>query len=347
MKKRDLGRGDLLILTGDEVASLLKGQEQRVIEVVAQAYKLHTQGQSSLPHSIFLRFPDNQTDRIIGLPAYLGGDFHLAGMKWIASFPANVTRGMDRASALIALNSATTGRPTAVMEASIISASRTAASAALAGRRLMAERKVERVGFIGCGLINFEFYRFLRAGVAPIRSLVLFDLAPERAREFAAHCEKIFGELEIEIAADLPTVLRKAPLVSFATTAGVPYVDDISACAPGSAILHLSLRDLSPEVILRTDNVVDDLDHIARANTSIHLTELRVGHRDFVRCCLGDILLDRAPARKDEESIAVFSPFGLGVLDLAVAQFVEERASAENGGTFIESFLPLRWTERS
>jgi ornithine cyclodeaminase len=39
--------------------------------------------------------------------------------------------------------------------------------------------------------------------------------------------------------------------------------------------------------------------------------------------------------------VTVFSPFGLGVLDLAVGQLVRERALETGRGTLIESFLPV------
>ena len=334
--------GDILILKGHEVALLLAGQEDELLGVVRLAYEAHAQGNSSLPHSSFLSFPANQRNRIIALPAYLGQDFDVAGIKWISSFPGNLERKLSRASAVVILNSPLTGRPQAIIEGSIISAKRTAASAVLAAKHLLGTRSREEVsaGILGCGLINLEVVRFLLAAYPQISALNAYDIDPQRARQFKSECGAMCDQLKVNVVSDVDELLSKSTLISVATTAIKPHLFDLSACAPGSIILHISLRDLSPEVILSCDNIVDDIDHVCRAQTSIHLAEQLVGNRDFIRCTLADIIRGEAAARTSRKRIAVFSPFGLGVLDLAVAQHVRELACKNNLGMVINSFLP-------
>ena len=333
---------DLLILRGGEVEALLTGRELELMEVVGRAYLAHGRGESSLPHSTFLRFPDDEVSRIIALPAYLGDGFGVAGMKWIASFPSNLKKGFARASAVLILNSASTGLPEAILERSLISARRTAASAALAARELRRDRPTPCAGLIGTGVINFETARFLVRALPDLSRFLLYDLDAERARSFAASlAEMLRGLRDVAVAGDPRELLRECPLTAYATTAVKPHVSDLSDCPPGATILHTSLRDLEPEVILAHDNVVDDVDHVLRAQTSVYLAEQKVGHRDFIRCTLADILAGTAPPKADESRLTIFSPFGLGILDLAVGQLVRERALETGQGTVIEGFLPV------
>lgn len=338
---------DLLILKGNEVLSLLEGRELELIQSVRQAYEVHARGQTSLPHSTFLLFPQAPRNRIIALPSYLGDGFQIAGMKWIASFPGNHEVGLDRASAVMILNSAETGVPTAIFEGSIISAKRTAASAALAASWLHRGSSSLAVGIIGCGLINFEIVRFLRAVFPELQRLLVFDTSAVKAVQFSDKCHALDPQISVSCANDIETVLQNTSLISFATTASQPHVRELPESREPRTILHISLRDLAPELILSCDNVVDDSDHVSRAQTSIHLAEQLCGHRGFIRSSLGDVLLGRAQARSDNNSTLVFSPFGLGILDIAVGKLVYELALQAECGTVIDSFLPVPWLQRT
>jgi ornithine cyclodeaminase len=336
---------NILILGGDDILSLLTGREIEIIDIIRQAYEAHARTDSSLPHSTFLRFPEMPANRIIALPAYLGGGFQIAGLKWIGSFPANRDAGLDRASAVLILNSTITGRPMVVMEGSVISARRTAASAALAVRLLHNPQAGSSMGLIGCGPINMEVARFVLADRPELRRLLIFDTDLDRAHQFRHRAGEFLPAVDLEVAGDVEAVLRNCPLLSFATTAIEPHISDLSLCVPGTTILHVSLRDITPEAILSCDNVVDDIGHVCRARTSVHLAEQLAGNRDFIRCTVGDVLLG-AMARPQPDATVVFSPFGLGILDIAVGKVVYELAMGEGRGTIVRSFLPDSWTRR-
>lgn len=337
---------DVLILKGDEIDAALDGREWEIIDTVEAAYKVHAAGDSSLPNSLFLRFPNDERNRIIALPAYLGQEFNVAGLKWVSSFPGNLDQGLNRASAVIIMNSAETGQAEVIMEGSLISAKRTAASAALAARCIHVGSVPETIGMLGCGPINFEVIRFLSVVFPKIARLVVFDVDASRARYFKENCAELNSRWRVEIVSESRQVFQDSNLVSLATTAIHPHIFDVSMCQPGSTILHVSLRDFSPEVILSVDNVVDDADHVCRAQTSVHLAEQFVNNRDFIRCTLADIANQVAAPKSSPDAVTIFSPFGLGVLDLAVGKLASEFAAERGFGTLIESFLPPSYSGR-
>lgn len=329
----------LTLLTVADVAAQLAGQERALIDLAAEAYCTHARGESRLPTSEYLRFPGMERERIIPKAGYLGGAHPACGIKWIASFPDNVARGMPRASALIILNSLETGRPTTVMEGSLISGQRTAAGAALAARHLHARARVDCLGLIGCGPINMETLRFILADSRPVAAIRIFDLDAARVATSIAAVKAAGFPGPVTAAATAAEIMADCDLISIATSAVKPSLDSLDACQPDATILHISLRDFTPEVILAADNVVDDADHILQANTALHVAQQQTGRRDFIRATLADVVEGRAPARAPGK-ISLFSPFGLAALDLAFAEFVQRRCRETGAGTRIPHFLP-------
>ncbi len=338
----------LLFLKGDEIIELLKNREQEVLDAVRNAYMTHAANATSMPPNGYLRFPGMEKERIIAKPAWLGGAFNTAGIKWIASFPKNRNKNLDRASATLILNSTDTGHPIAVMESSIISAYRTAASAALAAQILNINdsEAVKTVGLVGCGYINYETLRFLLAIFPNIQTLLLHDLSSEMAQKFAQKAKELKPDLKAQFVKNFSALLPLTNLISFATTAVHPFVKNIDGYQPGTILLHISLRDLVPAIILNADNIVDDIDQVCSNQTSLHLAEQQIGNRDFIRSTIGDIFNGHESASNQERDIHIFSPFGLGILDMALGHLVQKLAIENQIGMQIENFLPKSWLER-
>ena len=334
---------EMLVVSGAQVRDVLADQRDAVMDVVRRAYVTFGEGKASPPKSQFLRFPGRDRERIIALPAYLGGEWELASLKWIASFPNNTQHGLDRASATLVINDLETGYPLAMLESSTISAWRTAASAATVGR-IIHPSATASVGVIGCGLISYETVLFLRAAFDKLDKLYVYDLSEEAARSFAARVAAVAPELsDWEWLPSSEALLETADVTVLGTTAINPHISAIPAAAHPRTILHVSLRDLAPSCLLGADNTADDITHVNQARTSVHLLSEELGHVDFMRSGAADLISGAAVPRADNNPLAIFHPFGLGMLDLAVGAHVLKLARERGVGVSIPDFIPAPW----
>ena len=151
----------------------------------------------------------------------------------------------------------------------------------------------------------------------------MHDLSADSAAGFRGYLEQSGAPDRITVHDDAETLIRSSDLVVFATVAGQPHVRDLSWFDHNPVVLHVSLRDLAPEILLASTNIVDDVEHCLKANTSPHLAEQLTGNRDFLHGTLADVMAGRVTVPADRP--VVFSPFGLGVLDLAVGKYVYDQ----------------------
>ncbi len=105
-------------------------------------------------------------------------------------------------------------------------------------------------------------------------------------------------------------VIRSSDLVIFATVAAQPHIGEVSWFAHNPVVLHVSLRDLAPQILLASTNIVDDVEHCLKANTSPHLVEQFTGNRDFLFGTLNDVMAARVSVPADRP--VIFSPSAWG-----------------------------------
>lgn len=322
------------VVDGQTVARLLAADPGACIEDVQRAYLEHHAGRSINPDSYFLRFPDAPANRIIALPASLSGAPAVSGIKWISSFPGNIQSGLQRASAVLILNDAHTGYAYACLEASRISAMRTAASAVLAARWIQGQRKqVKRLAIIGAGFIARTILDLFVSDGWALGEVMIHDPHAESARALLAHAANQH-RLETRLVG-LDDALD-ADLLLFATTAPAPYVLEQRFRAD-QVLLNISLRDLGPEIIASANNLLDDVEHCLKAQTSPDLAVQRYQERSFITGTLAQLMLGQV--QLDPERPTIFSPFGLGVLDLAVGQRLYRQALAEGSALPVPQFF--------
>lgn len=328
----------LQLIPGPVVARVIRENAQKIVEIVSQTYAAHQAGLTVNPDSYFLRYPDHPLNRIIALPAALKApDLDLSGIKWIASYPDNTKSGLARASAVVVLNDNQTGYPYAFMEGAAISATRTAASAVLGALHCSgrADRQVDSLSITGCGVISRTILDQFALTGWQIGALEVHDLDHASAQALCDYAAEHYG-ISASVADGLEAALA-AQIVVFATSSGAPYVAPDFRFTPGQCVLNISLRDIAPEQVLAAQNIFDDVDHCLNANTSPHLAEQAAGHRDFATGNIAQLVAGDISLSPDQP--VIYSPFGMGILDLAVADLVYRVAVAEGLATEVPEFF--------
>jgi cysteine synthase A len=322
------------VVDGKTVAQILAEDPVACIADVQHAYLEHEAGRTINPDSYFLRFPQAPANRIIALPASLSGQTPVSGIKWISSFPGNIETGLQRASAVLILNDARTGYAYACLEASRISSMRTAASAVLAARWLnRQQRTIKRLAVVGGGFIARSILDMFVSDGWQIERLEVFDQHADSAAALVRH-GAAQHQLDCRVV-DLDQALQ-ADLVVFATTASTPYVID-RHFRPEQILLNISLRDLGPQIIAQANNILDDVEHCLKAQTSPDLAVQQYQDRSFITGTLAQLMRGEVEVSPDRATI--FSPFGLGVLDLAVGKRVYERALEQGTALPVPQFF--------
>ncbi len=235
------------VVPGSTVKSAIDDNRNQVFDAVEAAYRLHAAGGTVNPDSYFLRYPDKPSARIIALPAHLGGTIQKSGIKWISSFPENRASNLARASAVLILNDATTGYPLACIEASLISATRTAASAALAAEHIASNPFEGTLAVVGTGVIARTTVDWLLFRKWKFRKINLYDVDRKEAERFSKWLRDEHN-LQADIQDRLDDAVRAASLILFTTTTLAPYLADERLFEHSPTVLHLSLRDICVNV---------------------------------------------------------------------------------------------------
>lgn len=323
------------VITAESVANILYEDISTVYNIIKDTYVEHDNKNTVNPNSFFLRFPDDESSRIIALLSALKFEPRVAGIKWIGSNPKNIKNGKERASAVIILNDYETKYPFACIEGSIISKVRTACSAVLAAEYLCKNKKdIKRFGFIGCGPICTSILQIFQSMQWDLEDILLFDVDKQRAENLIRENNI---QSKITIVSSYELLIKNADIIIFGTSVIKPYINDISLFKHNPVVLHVSLRDLGLDVIAGANNFVDDVEHVLNANTSLDLLYKDRGNASFIHGTLGTLISKKIQVNYN--TIRVFSPMGLGVLDIALARFVFEKSIEAKSNILIKNFF--------
>lgn len=314
-----------MLFLNEEVISKLKPSWSIAIDVIEQAIAVWNEGDYAQPIKPYLRYR-NPENRIIAMPAFIGGPFDIAGLKWIASFPSNLQKQIPRANSLTILNDHETGVPLAIIHSGMISGIRTAAVSGVVLRQFIEAFPKEKysVGIVGFGPIGQLHASMVQEVLGDkLETIRVFDIRPLnfQAAEAVSSWQEAYRDADIFITC---------------TTSKHAYINEQPKV--GSLQLNVSLRDYLPEIVYSCPHIlVDDWDEVCRENTDIENTHLKCRLQAEQTHSLKTLLADSYfkkinAARFLEKEFALFNPMGMGLFDLAMAKFYYEKAKESREG---------------
>ena len=332
---------ELLYLSGQDVSTLGAGDMKQALADVEEALKLVHLGEAIVPEKIAMGFGKTVDDetakgRINAMPGYLGGRFHMAGIKWIGSNPANLQVGLPRASALTILNDPDTKFPVCVLNGAEISAVRTGASSGVAAKYL-AKKNAETLLLVGAGYQNMMQLEAIYGSCPTLKYFYVVDIAPEIGRKFAETMGEKLG-ITITPLTAYDQCDRVPDITVNATSATVPVMD-IAAAHPGG--LHICVGGLDhPDLYKKADKIVCDSWYQVRHRPICYMArDALAGKFDESTIYaeeIGEIISGKKPGRESDEEFCYYKPVGMGILDLAIAARIYRKAKEAGAGTVLE-----------
>jgi ornithine cyclodeaminase len=322
------------ILTQQQVTSSLPMGE--CIPLMEAALASLSRGEVVLPLRPIMRIPG--THDVFGMmPAYSSA-LPVFGVKMITVFPGNHGSNLDSHQGAVLLFHGTTGQLAAMLDASSITAVRTAAVSAVA-TRLLARPDASTLALIGSGVqarTHLEAIGLVRA----LSAVRVYSRTPSNAAAFAAWAKRERG-VDVEVSSSVQHAVHGAGIVCTVTSSREPvlhgewlepgmHVNAVGASQPDA-------RELDGAAVARTRLFADRRESLVNESAD-YLVPLREGlitDRQLV-AEIGEVLIGRARGRETAEEITLFKSLGLAVEDLAAAAHVYDRAERENVGTTFE-----------
>jgi ornithine cyclodeaminase/alanine dehydrogenase-like protein (mu-crystallin family) len=320
----------MLILTGEEVVRLLDmpgcmvAMEETLVALAG--------GQFHLPLRPVVRPPGES--HLLGLmPTFRSGDRPLYALKTVAVVPDNAARGLDPHQGTVTLYDGTTGEVVAVMNASPITAIRTAAVSGVATRAL-AREDAHVLAIVGAG---HQAYPHVEAMLEarPFDEIRVSSRTRENAERLAAKwpaATAVGSNEEAVRGADvICTVTQsKEPVLSHEWLEPGAHINAVGACFPHTRELDSATVASSAFFTDRRESCENEAGDYILALKEGAISD---GH---IKAELGEVLAGTAAGRTSPEEITVFESLGLAVEDLASAEYLVRRAEAEGVGTTVD-----------
>lgn len=308
------------------------------IRDVEQVYVLNQSGDVINPGKCVLRWgktieDENVMGRINAMPGYVGGDYDMAGIKWIGSGPMNYKKGLPRASVTVILNDPDTKLPVSVLDGTAISAVRTGASGGIA-IKLLAKSDASTMLICGAGAqahTQLEAAVLVRPGIDTVH---VYDIREENAQRFIDVNSQKYPNVRFVMVDDLEAAARESDIIDCVTLATEPFIKG-EWLKKGALVMNMADYEVDNTCVERANKVVVDFwEGIKHRMISTVALMWRDGlfQDEQLHAELGQILNGTKSPRENDEEIIYFNAVGAGILDIAVATRCYQTAKKEGKG---------------
>lgn len=313
-------------------------------------------GQNHNSHGCMITFPDhpefpgmpqNADDRrFMAMPAYLGGKYQMAGMKWYGSNVENKKKGLPRSILMMMLNDKDTGAPLALMSANLVSAYRTGGIPGV-GAKYLARKDAKVASVIGPGVMGKTSLAAFVSVCPQLDTVKIKGRGKKSLDSFVAFIKEELPQIkDIQICETVEEAVRDSDIISFTTTvrddvSSFPYING-EWIKKGALISMPSAARFDDEFLVNNCKLVVDNSKLYEAWEEEYLyptypqmqiigtkfTDLRhegkIKAEDIVD--ITEIIEGRHPGRESDDDIIVYSVGGMPVEDIAWGGMVYRNA---------------------
>ena len=301
----------------------------------------------------FEGMPKNADDRrFMAMPAYLGGKYQMAGMKWYGSNCENKASGLPRSILMMMLNDKDTGAPLALMSANLVSCYRTGAIPGV-GAKYLARKDSETVTIIGPGVMGRTCLLAFLSVCPKITTVKVKGRGLRSLHAFEEFVKKECPQIQQVIVCDsMGEAVKDSDIICVTSTAPVkeidfPYIAEDWVKKGALICLPSAARFDDDFLINRCKKVVDnyklyeawaeefpypsyEMVQIIGSKFTDYLHEGRIQREDIVD--IADIINKKHPGRESDDEIIVYSVGGMPVEDIAWGGTVYRNALKEGIG---------------
>ncbi|EKQ55564.1 MULTISPECIES: tyramine oxidase subunit B [unclassified Clostridium] len=357
-----LNEEDMIKAGVKEMASCVEAMEEMFKLLKIGDYRMG--GPNGNSHGVMMTFPeespfpnmpkDGPDRRFMAMPAYLGGKFDMAGMKWYGSNVENKSKGLPRSILMLILNDKDTGAPLAYMSANILSAYRTGAVPGV-GVKYFAKEDSKVVGIIGPGVMSKTAFAATMAVRSGIETVKIKGRSKKSIDGFIKYLNEDYPQIKDIIVVDtIEGAVRGSDIVHIATSSPTgdineyPYISE-EWIKPGAILCCPAAARFDDDFILnRARTVTDNIQLYEAWEEEMEFPAYNSIPIPAVHCMdlitegkmakdkiddLGDVLIGKVPVHRKENEIIIYSVGGMPVEDVAWGTIVYRNAIKKGIGT--------------